>query len=152
MSLPENWLEELQKIYPRRTGGQGWGALPRLIQKILARGGTWPQLLAGAKSYRNHCDREGLTGTSYVRQARTFFGPDDWWNESYEPEAVPKLPHQVMLERRWQALKDRAYNSDFRQPTTIEMKCDPSAFESQLARFESFGSNVTPIGAKVKQS
>lgn len=149
--IPADWLDQLRANYPRRSGGQGWAALPRLLGPILHNDGVWQSLLAGAKSYRSHCDREGLTGTEFVMQARTFFGRDRWWEESYEPEARPKLPAELALERRWQALKDRAGYAGFRQPTEIELKCDPSAFEGQLKNFErNQPSNVTTIPRKIQ--
>lgn len=146
--LPADWLEQFRAVYPRRTGGQGWGAVPRLVQKILASGGTWPLVLAGATSYRNHCMREGLIGTAFVMQARTFVGPDLWWQESYEPEAKPKLPAEIQRERRWQDLKDRAGYAGFRQPSALELSCDPSVFEGQLINYErnqGANSNVTQL-------
>jgi len=129
VDLPEDWLEQLKALYPRRSGGHGWGALPRLIRKALASGATWESLLQGTKSYRGYCDREGLTGTNFVKQARTFYGSDGWWQESYEPEAKPKLPAQIALERRWQALRDRADLCGFRGPTPLE---SADVYETQL--------------------
>jgi hypothetical protein len=134
--LPPDWLDQLKRAYPRRTGGQGWGALSRLIPGILRCGATFEQLRTAADSYRAHCDREGLSGTNFVMQARTFFGRDGWWQESYEPEAQPKLPHQIALERRWQALKDRADQTGFRNPTSVELSVDPSVYEDKLKRHE----------------
>src|ERR1039458_2617225 len=147
--LPDDWLDQLKRAYPRLCGGQGWAALPRLLQSILRNDGIWPLLLAGAASYRSHCDREGLTGTAFVMQARTFFGRDCWWQESYEPEYKPKLPAEIQRERRWQALKDRAGYSGFRSPTSIELAVDPSVFEGQLVNYErNQQSNVTSISAR----
>jgi hypothetical protein len=128
-SLPNDWMEQLRAIYPKRTGGQGWGALPRLVHRALAAGATWPQLLAGAASYARYCSREGLIGTGYVKQVRTFFGPDNWWQESYEEEAKPKLPQELALERRWDSLKQRGLAAGFRQPFPIE---SPDVYETAL--------------------
>lgn len=130
--FPDDWFEQLKSVYPSRSGGQGWGEVPRLIHKILMSGGTWPQLLAGATSYRSYCDREGMTGTGYVRMAQTFFGPGCWWQESYEAEEKPKLPAQIALERRWESLKNRAIAASFRQPTPMELQFDPSVYEQYL--------------------
>jgi hypothetical protein len=136
IDLPTDWLDQLKRAYPRRCGAQGWGALPRLIHRLLCGNATFEQLKAAADSYRGHCEREGLSGTNFVMQARTFFGRDNWWQESYEPEAKPKLPHQIALERRWQALKERADQTGFRNPTAVELSVDPSVYEDKLKRHE----------------
>lgn len=119
-SFPEDWLKQIKDLYPRRSGGQGWGALERLMGKIEVQGSQWSQVMEGVRSYRAYCDREGLTGTHFVKQAKTFFGADGWWQESYEPEAKPKLPAEIALERRWQALRDRADLCGFRSPDPLE--------------------------------
>ena len=45
----------------------------------------------GAASYRAYCDATGKTGTEFVKQAATFFGPDKHYLELWEiPDAKPE--------------------------------------------------------------
>lgn len=79
--LPSDWLKQIQKAYPRRTGGQGWGYVKRRIPELIKKGETFEDLLAGAQQYGDLCR---ATNEKFVRMARTFYGPDEWWLEDYE--------------------------------------------------------------------
>src|ERR1700679_2093909 len=133
--LPENWVEILKSEYPHRCG-QGWTPAQKQVSRRVAEGHSWTEILSGTRDYRSYCDREELTGSSYVLMAKTFFGPDCWFKEDWRPQAKPKLPQQVALERRWNDLKERAETIEFRQPTEIELSVDPSVFEQHLKEYE----------------
>jgi hypothetical protein len=45
-------------------------------------------MLAGVKRYAAYCAAKGKVGTTYVKQAATFFGPGDHWCESWSTEPV----------------------------------------------------------------
>ena len=142
--LPAELLDQLRSNYPRRKGGQGWADTARLVAEHLRKGHDWALILAGCKAYKDFCDREGLTGTEYVKQAATFFGRGQWWAEDYSEPAKPRLPSEIAAERRWQALRDRADRIGFRNPTAIELKVDPSVYEGHLSYAEQQG-NVRAI-------
>ena len=38
----------------------------------------------GAQRYKDHCDRERITGTKFAMQAATFLGPERHFLESWE--------------------------------------------------------------------
>jgi len=92
--LPEDWLKQIQAVYPRRKGGQGWGYVKRRVPELIKEGNDFEDLLAGAKSYGDYCK---ATGEEYVRMARTFFGPDEWWAEDYAVETFTprRMPEPV---------------------------------------------------------
>lgn len=46
-------------------------------------------MLAGVKRYAIYCQTTGNTGTQYVRQAATFFGPDSHFEESRQTPSAP---------------------------------------------------------------
>lgn len=79
--LPSDWLEQIKSVYPRRSGGQGWGYVKRRIPDLVEQGHTFAELFEGAKEYGEYCR---ATNNKYVRMARTFFGPDEWWLEDYD--------------------------------------------------------------------
>lgn len=101
--VPEDWLQILRQEYPRRYGGNGWQALKKIVPARLSEGYTWEQLLEGTKGYKKYCIKTGLIGTVYVKQARTFFGPDCWFDEDYsEPaqEVRYRRPEEQTEEQR----------------------------------------------------
>lgn len=84
MTLPHDWFDQLRKTYPKRLGGQGWGFLRKKIPQLIDSGHSFADLMAGVKRYRALMDATNTTGTPYVMQARTFFGPGEWWLEDYD--------------------------------------------------------------------
>lgn len=121
MSLPENWLELLKAAYPRREGAQGWAHLKRLIPRAIAGGASWSRILAGTHEYRRHIERSGKVGTEMVKQAQTFFGPGEWWEEYAD----------IGIQRRAKALEHRALSLGF-SSVAAELLADPDALEAKL--------------------
>jgi hypothetical protein len=83
-----------REIYPKRFGGdpkkaafQAWTARRR--------SGTSASVLQVAtEHYRQHCDATGKTGTEYVMQGATFYGPKERWKEFVDgPGAGNGRPH-----------------------------------------------------------
>ena len=83
-NLPADWLPQLKKVYPKRVGGQGWGHLKRRIPVLIDAGESFEDLLDSAKKYAASMEATRQTNTPFVMQARTFFGPGEWWLEDYE--------------------------------------------------------------------
>jgi hypothetical protein len=48
----------------------------------------------------------GKTGTEYVKQAATFFGRDQWFEEWADMDV--RSEHEIAIDRRWEALQERA--------------------------------------------
>jgi hypothetical protein len=85
MMLPEDWLKQLQSEYPRRSGGQGWGHVRKRVPELVRDGHDFDAMLEGCKSYGRLMKANNKWGTEWVMQARTFFGPGEWWLEDYSP-------------------------------------------------------------------
>lgn len=81
--LPEDWRQQLLKVYPKRNG-QGWQNAKRQILKHLENGESFEEMLRGADNYRKHIALSG----EFVRMAQTFFGPNLWWLEFQEDDEI----------------------------------------------------------------
>lgn len=77
-------FEEAWSVYPKRSGSNPKRAAFKAWNARLKDGGSPPDLLAGTRRYAAWCDAEGQTGTRFVMQARTFFGPEEHWRETWE--------------------------------------------------------------------
>ncbi len=69
-------FELLWKEYPRRKGGSNKKKTYSACLARIKEGCTWDEMIEGAKNYSAFCDKDGNTGTSFVKMASTFFGPD----------------------------------------------------------------------------
>ena len=114
-------ITAIVEAYPKRSGGQGWTPAKRLIQGHLANGVSYDDILEGTKAYAKWCNYSGKTGTELVKQARTFFGRDCWWEEDYSiPDTTYKQyePAPVTEEQR---VKDReAFEADMKRLRVIK--------------------------------
>ncbi len=77
-------IQELRKVYPKRSGGQGWGNLREKLPTLLNQGYTPEDIIEGTKRYARWCRASGIEGTSFVKQATTFYGPGLWFDEDYD--------------------------------------------------------------------
>lgn len=150
MQLPTDYLEQLRAEYPRRDGDNGWLHVRSLVPRAITMGATWARILKGTRAYKIHCDRKGLTGSELVKQARTFFGRDQWWEEWCDMAPV-QTPQQLAQAARWVGLKARSAAIGFRDPTAME-SCD--VYETVLRRAEreyedSTGSRRAPIARNI---
>lgn len=132
MALPDNYLEQLKREYPRRDGDNGWLAVRTLIPRALSAGLSWERILQGTRAYRAHCDRKGLTGTGLVKQAKTFYGPDQYFEEWADMQPV-QSPQERAREARWAGLRARSAAIQFRDPTAME---SADVYETVLRRAE----------------
>ena len=83
----EDFLE-IWQIYPARSGANPKKRAATAFEKRISEGllnheEIYFELFQGARRYAKFCDATGKTGTEYVMQAATFFGPDrhyenDW--------------------------------------------------------------------------
>jgi phage replication O-like protein O len=65
---------------PKRAAHAKW--LARRRQGVLA-----AALLEGTRRYAAYCDATRKTGTEFVKQAATFYGPDEWYAQPWAPGA-----------------------------------------------------------------
>lgn len=83
-------FERSWRKYPKRDGGN---PKPRALKAWRARikeGIAAADLESGVERYAAHVESKGKTGTEFVMQAATFFGPDEHWAQSYEAVAPKK--------------------------------------------------------------
>jgi hypothetical protein len=139
MRLPAEYWEILKAEYPRRYGDQGWIAVRTLVPRALTAGATWDEILEGTRSYKRFCDATGKTGTELVKQAKTFYGPQQLWTEDYSPPTPKKSAAQTILEQRWSKLRARAVAIGFRAPLPVE---SPDVYETALRLYERDRSSV----------
>ena len=85
--LPKDWLQQIREAYPKRTGGQGWGHVKKRLPNLVQGGESFDDMIAGCESYSRMLKDTGKYGTEFVMQARTFFGPGEWWLEAYDLQA-----------------------------------------------------------------
>lgn len=75
---------ELKAIYPKRCGGNPWPRAFKAYNTRIKQGYTHEEIKAGLIRYATFCEKTGKTGSEFVLQAATFFGPDERWEEEYE--------------------------------------------------------------------
>ena len=95
------WFENVWSYYPKRAGanpkGKAFGALnARSVKGYL----DVNRALIGVQLYAAFCKSTGKTGTEYVMQAATFFGPDkhyenDWTIPVQPKKEQEKTPEQI---------------------------------------------------------
>jgi len=76
-------FETIWSLYPKRTGANSKRAAFRAWQARLKAGVPQEEILNGVRRYAGYCDDRGNAGTSYVKMAATFLGPDEWWKEPW---------------------------------------------------------------------
>jgi uncharacterized protein YdaU (DUF1376 family) len=80
-------FETTWAAYPKRDGGNPKrAAFKSWKARISAGDATADEMHAGVLRYARYLNRVGKTGTSYVKQAATFFGPDLHFKETFEPQ------------------------------------------------------------------
>lgn len=82
-------FETAWQAYPKRAGGNPKSAAFKAWKARLKDGVTPEAMLAGVKRYVAYCRATGNTGTQYVKQAATFFGPDRHFEESWQTPSAP---------------------------------------------------------------
>jgi hypothetical protein len=77
--------------YPPRTGGNSKKAAYKAWCARIREGADPAEMLAGVRRYAAHLRSTGKSGTEYVKQAATFFGPNEHWRERWAAsgERVP---------------------------------------------------------------
>lgn len=75
--------------YPKRAGGNSKSAAYKAWKARLKEGVNAETMLEGVKRYAGWVSATGNSGTQFVKQATTFFGPDRHFGELW---AVPAAP------------------------------------------------------------
>lgn len=74
---------ELREIYPKRPGNP-WPKAQKAYNARIKQDYTHDEIKAGLIRYVLFCDKTGKTGSEFVLQASTFFGPDERWTDEFE--------------------------------------------------------------------
>ncbi|HGG5994878.1 TPA: replication protein [Salmonella enterica subsp. diarizonae serovar 61:r:z53] len=82
-------FEAAWQAYPKRAGGNSKSAAWKHWKARLKDGVKPETMLSGVKRYAAYCQTTGNTGTQYVKQAATFFGPDRHFEESWQTPSAP---------------------------------------------------------------
>lgn len=72
------------RIYPKRAGGNPKLAALKAWEARIRSGVLPEQMLAGAERYATYCRMTGREHTEFVKQAASFLGPNEHWNEPWE--------------------------------------------------------------------
>lgn len=80
---PVDLFEEAWSAYPPRAGGNSKPDARKAWAARLKAGIEPEDIVAGVHRYAAFCRAEGKTGTAYVKQAATFFGPGEHWAEEW---------------------------------------------------------------------
>lgn len=75
--------------YPKRAGGNSKAAAYKAWKARLKDGVKSENMLAGVQRYAAYVKSTGSTGTQYVKQAATFFGPDRHFEEAWQTPSAP---------------------------------------------------------------
>ena len=95
---------EIKKIYPKRAGGQPWAKARKAINARFREdpGLDWQLLIDGVTLYANYCEKTQQTGSQFVKQAASFFGPDKHFLELWTP---PKNKAELLVDANIEASK-----------------------------------------------
>ncbi|EPB9485466.1 helix-turn-helix domain-containing protein [Citrobacter farmeri] len=91
-SSKENYssdFDQAWQAYPKRAGGNSKAAAFKAWKARLKDGVKPEDMLAGVKRYAAYVRATGSTGTQYVKQAATFFGPDRHFEEAWQTPSAP---------------------------------------------------------------
>ena len=81
-------FEQAWLAYPKRAGGNSKSAAFKAWKARLNEGVNPETMLEGVKRYAGWVSAMGNSGTQFVKQAVTFFGPDRHFEESWEVPAA----------------------------------------------------------------
>ena len=82
-------FETAWQVYPKRAGGNSKAAAFKAWKARLKDGVKPETMLAGVKRYAAYARATGSTGTQFVKQAATFFGPDRHFDEPWQAPSAP---------------------------------------------------------------
>lgn len=94
---PKYILDEIYREYPRRSGSQRKGIGLARLGKLIKSEPDYALALAAVQSYKRHCMKEKIIGTTFVKQFGTFFDPLGDWKEWAEKKQTGYQPDQDAL-------------------------------------------------------
>lgn len=82
-------FEDAWSAYPDREGSNPKKAAYRRWLATVRNGADPEELLEATRIYADRMEREGNVGGRFVKQAKTFFGRDDFWRDELENGRPP---------------------------------------------------------------
>ena len=82
-ALDPEAFEEAWQAYPKREGSNSRPAAVKAWNARIRAGENAADIVAGVKRYAAYCAAKGSVGTSFVKQAAVFFGPNAHWSEPW---------------------------------------------------------------------
>ncbi len=79
-------FDQLKAMYPKREGANPWKGKAGALCAYRARrkeGVSFQDVLEGLKRYSRFCIQTQIIGTSFVMQAKRFFGPGEEWTNPW---------------------------------------------------------------------
>jgi len=103
-----NEFEQAWQAYPKRSGGNNKLSAFKAWNARIKQGVKPETMLEGVKRYAAFMASEGKIGTSFVKQAATFFGPDKHFDEAWLVETPANRPstRQEQSRYEWYAKSD----------------------------------------------
>lgn len=92
-------FDQAWKIYPRRSGSNPKLRAQRAWNARIGEGVPPGDLVAGVRRYAEYCEAEHKSGTQFVLQAGTFFGPERRWAEPWTASANGADPDEERVAR-----------------------------------------------------
>ncbi|WP_288500898.1 helix-turn-helix domain-containing protein [uncultured Erwinia sp.] len=100
-------FETAWQAYPKRAGANNKSAAGKAWAARIKSGVTASTMLAGVQRYAAFVAATGRSGTEYVKQAATFFGPDHHFDEAWDAPATPK--RQTASQQKHSGFDSREY-------------------------------------------
>lgn len=138
--LPIDWSDQIQKVYPKRSGPSGWKGMKLMLALRRALiNSTWDEILNGCENYKTYCTQAGIEGSTFVQNPIRFIEEG-----SYEEEFIyraPKSKDDIAREQiaaneglRW--AKAKAAGKSLRCPITPMLKESVGSFETRVRLLE----------------
>lgn len=83
-------FEGAWQAYPKRSGANNKSAAWKAWCARLKAGVASEAMMAGVHRYAAYVQATGKAGTEYVKQAATFFGPDQHFDETWDAPSTPQ--------------------------------------------------------------
>lgn len=119
-------FERAFQALPKRAGGNPKRAALKAWNGSLSRGADPQAIEDGAHRYARFIDAIGKTGTQYVKQGATFFGPDELWLDAWDVPPQPAARNG--LPRIAETLAVLAVEYE------LVAKSDPDSYRARMAR------------------
>lgn len=100
-------FETAWQAYPKRAGANNKSAAGKAWAARIKSGVTAATMLSGVQRYAAFVAATGRSGTEYVKQAATFFGPDHHFDEAWDAPATPQ--RQTASQQKHSGFDSREY-------------------------------------------